>query len=91
MVNSGYAERKRNVRLFREYHKKYPAYGYHRLNAKICEDTGIIISDVYAHKCSQLAGIKAVGWDRTELRIENLGLTFGDRYILGSFLLRRLR
>ncbi len=69
MVNSGYAERKRNVWLFREYHKKYPAYGYRRLNAKIREDTGIIISDVYAHKCCQLAGIKAVGWDKPELRI----------------------
>ena len=59
----------RNIGLFREYHKKYPAYGYRRLNAKIREDTGIKVSDPYAHKCCKLAGIKA--GDKIELRFEN--------------------
>lgn len=48
-----------NVRLFREYHEKYPSHGYRWLNAKICLDTGLLLSAPYAHKCCKTAGIKS--------------------------------
>lgn len=48
-----------NVNLFREYHLKYPSHGYRWLNAKIKLDTGINVSDPYAHKCCKIAGIKS--------------------------------
>lgn len=48
-----------NITLFRKYHIKYPSHGYRWLNAKIKLDTGIDISDPYAHKCCKLAGIKS--------------------------------
>ena len=43
--------------LFREYHERYPSHGYRWLNAKIRLDTGLILSDPYAHKCCKTAGI----------------------------------
>ena len=45
--------------LFQEYHLKYPSHGYRWLNAKIRLDTGLILSDPYAHKCCKIAGIKS--------------------------------
>ena len=48
-----------NVRLFQEYHLKYPSHGYRWLNAKIRLDTGLVLSDPYAHKCCKAAGIKS--------------------------------
>jgi len=48
-----------NVALFREYHMKYPSHGYRWLNAKLRLDTGLVMSDVYAHKCCKIAGIKS--------------------------------
>lgn len=48
-----------NVMLFREYHIKYPSYGYRWLNAKIRLDTGLVVSDTYAHKCCKIAKIKS--------------------------------
>ena len=48
-----------NIQLFQEYHLKYPSHGYRWLNAKICLDTGLILSDQYAHKCCRIAGIKS--------------------------------
>ena len=48
-----------NILLFKEYHEKYPSHGYRWLNAKIRLDTGLIISDPYAHKCCKVAGIKS--------------------------------
>ena len=48
-----------SILLFKEYHDKYPSHGYRWLNAKIRLDTGLIISDVTAHKCCKLAGIKS--------------------------------
>lgn len=48
-----------NIMLFREYHLKYPSHGYRWLNAKICLDTGLILSDAYAHKCCKAVGIKS--------------------------------
>ncbi|NDO49682.1 transposase [Lachnospiraceae bacterium MD335] len=47
-----------NIILFWEYHIKYPSHGYRWLNAKIKLDTGLNVSDPYAHKCCRLAGIK---------------------------------
>ena len=44
---------------FLEYHNKYPSHGYRWLNAKIRLDTGLILSDPYAHKCCKIAGIKS--------------------------------
>lgn len=38
---------------------KYPSHGYRWLNAKICLDTGLVLSTVYAHKCCKIAGIKS--------------------------------
>jgi len=43
--------------LFKEYHAKYPSHGYRWLNAKICLDTGLIMSDKRAHKICKAAGI----------------------------------
>ena len=48
-----------NIMLFSEYHAKYPSHGYRWLNAKIKLDTGLIVSDMYAHKCCKIAGIKS--------------------------------
>lgn len=48
-----------NIMLFREYHLKYPSHGYRWLNAKICLDTGLVLSDAYAHKCCKAVGIKS--------------------------------
>ena len=49
----------RNILLFQEYHQKYPSHGYRWLNAKIHLDTGLVLSDPYAHKCCKAAGIKS--------------------------------
>jgi len=48
-----------NILLFQEYHLKYPSHGYRCLNAKIRLDTGLVLSDPYAHKCCKVAGIKS--------------------------------
>ncbi|PWL77386.1 MAG: IS3 family transposase [Prevotellaceae bacterium] len=48
-----------NILLFKEYHERYPSHGYRWLNAKIRLDTGVTVSDVYAHKCCKIAGIKS--------------------------------
>lgn len=48
-----------NIQLFSEYHMKYPSHGYRWLNAKLRLDTGLILSDQYAHKCCKIAGIKS--------------------------------
>lgn len=48
-----------NVLLFREYHDKYPSHGYRWLNAKLRLDTGLVLSNPYAHKCCRIAGIKS--------------------------------
>ena len=49
-----------NLMLFKEYHTKYPSHGYRWLNAKIRLDTGLILSDPYAHKLCKTAGIVSV-------------------------------
>ena len=46
-----------DLSLFREYHEKYPSHGYRWLNAKIRLDTGLNVSDQYAHKCCKTQGI----------------------------------
>ena len=48
-----------SILLFQEYHLKYPSHGYRWLNAKIRLDTGLVLSDPYAHKCCKAAGIKS--------------------------------
>ena len=48
-----------NIQLFSEYHMKYPSHGYRWLNAKLRLDTGLILSDQYAHRCCKIAGIKS--------------------------------
>lgn len=48
-----------NILLFQEYHLRYPSHGYRWLNAKIRLDTGLVLSDAYAHKCCKTAGIKS--------------------------------
>lgn len=49
-----------NIVLFKEYHTKYPSHGYRWLNAKIRLDTGLVLSDQYAHKCCKTAGIVSI-------------------------------
>lgn len=49
-----------NIRLFKEYHSRYPSHGYRWLNAKIRLDTGLLISDQYAHKICKTAGIMSI-------------------------------
>mgnify|MGYP006343629775 FL=1 len=46
-----------NIQLFQEYHLQYPSHGYRWLNAKLRLDTGLVLSDPYAHKCCKIAGI----------------------------------
>lgn len=46
-----------NINLFKEYHRKYPSHGYRWLNAIIRNDTGLIISNVTAHRCCKFVGI----------------------------------
>ena len=48
-----------NILLFQQYHLKYPSHGYRWLNAKIQLDTGLVLSNPYAHKCCKMAGIKS--------------------------------
>lgn len=48
-----------SIQLFSEYHLKYPSHGYRWLNAKLRLDTGLYLSDQYAHKCCKIAGIKS--------------------------------
>ena len=48
-----------NTALFIRYHNSYPSHGYRWLNAKIRLDTGLVLSDPYAHKCCRIAGIKS--------------------------------
>ena len=48
-----------NLVLFKEYHAMYPSHGYRWLNAKIRLDTGLVLSNPYAHKCCKAAGIKS--------------------------------
>ena len=48
-----------SVALFQEFHLKYPSHGYRWLNAKILLDTGLLMSDPFAHKCCKIAGIKS--------------------------------
>lgn len=49
-----------NLMRFKEYHSKYPSHGYRWLNAKIRLDTGLVMSDQYAHKICKSAGIVSV-------------------------------
>lgn len=48
-----------NIQLFQEYHLRYPSHGYRWLNARLRLDTGLVLSDPYAHKCCKIAGIKS--------------------------------
>jgi len=48
-----------SIQLFIEYHEKFPSHGYRWLNAKIRLDTGLLLSDAYAHKCCKIASIKS--------------------------------
>lgn len=52
-------DRINNIQLFIEYHIKYPSHGYRWLNAKIRLDTGLIISEQYAHRICKYAGISS--------------------------------
>lgn len=49
-----------DLALFKEYHAKHPSHGYRWLNAKIRLDTGLKMSDQYAHKCCKTAGIMSI-------------------------------
>lgn len=53
-------KREGDIRLFKEYHEKYPNHGYRWLNAKIRLDTGVIYSDNYAQRLCHYCGIKSV-------------------------------
>lgn len=53
-------KRESDMKLFLEYHDKYPTHGYRWLNAKIRLDTGIVHSDNYAQRLCHFLGIKSV-------------------------------
>ncbi len=52
-------ERESNIKLFKEYHDKYPSHGYRWLNSKIRHDTGLVFSDTYAQRVCHYCGIKS--------------------------------
>ena len=50
-------QREADIRLFKEYHDKYPTHGYRWLKAKIELDLGVIYSDNYSQRvCSEKRG-----------------------------------
>ena len=49
-----------NIALFKQYHSKFPSHGYRWLNAKIRLDTGLVVSNQYAHKICKTAGIMSI-------------------------------
>lgn len=57
--NAREINRRTAIQQFIEYHRMYPSHGYKWLNAKILLDTGVIYSDVFAHRCCKYAGIKS--------------------------------
>lgn len=61
-VNPSERKRKReaDIRLFKEYHAKYPSHGYRWLRAKIELDAGVSYSDNYAQRVCAFAGIRSV-------------------------------
>lgn len=61
MINPSKTIRRRieSLKLFQEYHDKFPSHGYKWLNAKIKLDLGVYMSDVYAHRCCMYSGIKS--------------------------------
>ena len=52
-------QREANIKLFKEYHDRYPSHGYRWLNAKIKRDTGSVFSDAYAQRACHFCGIKS--------------------------------
>ena len=46
-----------NLNLFKEYHERYPSHGYRWLNAIIKNETGLIISNLTAHRICKSLGI----------------------------------
>ena len=53
-------QREADIRLFKEYHDKYPTHGYRWLKAKIELDLGVIYSDNYSQRVCSYAGIRSV-------------------------------
>lgn len=53
-------QRTDNINLFKSYHEEYPSHGYRWLNAMIRNETGVVMSDQYAHQCCKYAGITSV-------------------------------
>jgi putative transposase len=49
-----------DIKLFSEYHDRYPNHGYRWLNRLIRNELGVVMSDQYAHKCCKNAGIKSI-------------------------------
>ena len=45
--------------LIIDIHKRKPSYGYHRINAIIRYETGLVVSDNLVHKACKLFGIKS--------------------------------
>ena len=72
-----------NIMLFEEYHAKFPSHGYRWLNAKIRLDTGLIVSDPYAHKCCKIAGIKSESKHYKYKKPGELGKTYPNLILAG--------
>jgi len=51
--------RQQLTELLRQWHGKFPSYGYHRLAVVIRNETGWLFSDNLAHKCCKQAGIRS--------------------------------
>ena len=70
-----------NLILFKEYHSKYPSHGYRWLNAKIRLDTGLMVSDQYAHKLCKTAGkcFQALSIQKARRSLSHLSKSSTDR------------
>lgn len=59
MLNQYEINRKDLEPLIRDIHKRKPSYGYHRINAIIKRDTGLVVSDNLVHKVCKILEIKS--------------------------------
>ncbi|MCI8394294.1 MAG: transposase [Bacilli bacterium] len=59
MLNDYELIRKNLGVLIIDIHERKPSYGYHRINAGIRCDTGLVVSDNLVHKICKLLNIKS--------------------------------
>ena len=72
-----------DIKLFIDYHNKYPSHGYRWLNAKIRLDLGTVYTDNYAFKCCHYANIKSEAKHAKFNRKKSEGRVFDNLLIEG--------